>query len=42
MDAVEKFDRMERRTFGLGDGAGSGSLNVAVLANRAMVQIAKS
>jgi hypothetical protein len=38
---VEKFDRMARRTFGLGDGAGTGTLNVQILANQAMVQIAQ-
>ncbi len=39
---VEKFDRVARRTYGLGDGSTShGSLNIHVLANQAGIQIAQ-
>lgn len=36
---IEKYDRMARRNFGLGDSTGGGSLNVNILTNQALVQI---
>ena len=38
---IEKYDRMARRNFGLGDSTVSGSLNLAVLTNQAVVQISR-
>jgi hypothetical protein len=39
---VEKFDRMARRNYGLGDGTvGNGSLSINILTGQAVVQVAQ-